>query len=233
MADTVSIPGVSSTVNVDRYLFLLPRQLAALPVKSIFQRGADTTPAGRERERGGRETDREGAKRASETGAEQWASSKNSKLMRLFFFQLVVRFAPPTGRESHFPERKTTLRVTITRPRSNFLHSSALFNGGPRRRPPFFFHPVSRVRDEAIFRSWMERDSCSHCPSKKKIYLRVWNGLDNGGKRWSSTFSFFLNFRSKDELSFDVEIYLSIESFESWKLLPKFYYFWKIRPSNL
>lgn len=31
-----------------------------------------------------------------------------------------MRFAPPTGRESHFAERKTTLRVTITTARSNF-----------------------------------------------------------------------------------------------------------------
>lgn len=46
--------------------------------------------------------------------AEQWASSKNSKLMRLFFFNWSVRFAPPTARESHFPERKPALCVTIT-----------------------------------------------------------------------------------------------------------------------
>lgn len=68
--------------------------------------------------------------------AEQWASSKNSKLMCLFFFNWSVRFAPPTARESHFPERKPALCVTITTT-AKFSTHLCFFN------VPSFFHLVS------------------------------------------------------------------------------------------
>lgn len=94
-----------------------------------------------------------------------------------------MRFAPPTGRESHFPERKTTLRVTITTARSKFSTRSR-FSMGRGERGALFLS--NRVRDEAIFREsfreW-KRDSPVLPLSAEKIYLRVWKLDLDCGKR--------------------------------------------------
>lgn len=94
-----------------------------------------------------------------------------------------MRFAPPTGRESHFPERKTTLRVTITTARSKFSTRSR-FSMGRGEGGALFLS--NRVRDEAIFREsfreW-KRDSPVFPLSAEKIYLRVWKLDLDYGKR--------------------------------------------------
>lgn len=95
-----------------------------------------------------------------------------------------MRFAPPTGRESHFPERKTTLRVTITTARSKFSTRSRFSMGREEEGGALFLS--NRVRDEAIFREsfreW-KRDSPVFPLSAEKIYLRVWKLDLDYGKR--------------------------------------------------
>lgn len=137
-----------------------------------------------------------------------------------------MRFAPPTGRESHFPERKTTLRVTITTARSNFRLVRA-FQWGEGGRP-FSFEP-RRVRDEAIFRIVREwkRDSCSLCPSKKFTYVC---GMDRTTGK-GDLFPFFSFGRGRRTfLIFDNLILLGLKFSKSSGKFPSRK---KTRPSNL
>lgn len=159
-------------------------------------------------------------------GAEQWASSKNSKLMRLFFFSIGRAF-----RAANWPWI-TLSRAENYAPRNDYngsfkFSTRSRFSMGGRGRP-FSFEP-RRVRDEAIFRIVREwkRDSCSLCPSKKFTYVC---GMDRTTGK-GDLFPFFSFGRGRRTfLIFDNLILLGLKFSKSSGKFPSRK---KTRPSNL
>lgn len=89
-------------------------------------------------------------------GTEQWASSKNSKLMRLFFFSIGRAF-----RAANWPWI-TLSRAENYAPRNDYngsfkiFDSFALFNGKRGGGRPFSFEPSPRRGHFSWIVSWME-----------------------------------------------------------------------------
>lgn len=135
-----------------------------------------------------------------------------------------MRFAPPTGRESHFPERKTTLRVTITTARSNFrlVRAFQWGEGGG-----LFLSNLVEFATRPFFGSFVNGNVISLCPSKKFTYVC---GMDRTTGK-GDLFPFFSFGRGRRTfLIFDNLILLGLKFSKSSGKFPSRK---KTRPSNL
>lgn len=131
-------------------------------------------------------------------GAEQWASSKNSKLMRLFFFSIGRAF-----RAANWPWI-TLSRAENYAPRNDYngsfkFSTRSRFSMGGGGAAFFFRTSSSSRRGHFSDRSWMETWFLFPL-SVEKIYLRVWNGSDDGKRRSFSLF--FVRKREKNVSNF-------------------------------